>query len=199
VKPIIRHQVIFVLNLLLAVSGLALEASGNEAFRRVAEMVNDERQKVGLPRLAYNNQLEQAAVSHSKWMAKVQKMEHLQGQKPEGFETYLNSDHHHSMRITKTGYLKWQDLFDVTREGNTGHIRPKPDADERASEIIAFASRGAGPIPKQLPIVVPGWMKSPGHRAVIVKTCWKDIGAAFAFAKDGSTYYCVTFGNRPAK
>jgi uncharacterized protein YkwD len=40
-------------------------------------------------------------------------------------------------------------------------------------------------------------MKSPGHRAVIVKTCWKDIGAAFAFAKDGSTYYCVTFGNRP--
>jgi uncharacterized protein YkwD len=198
-NAIIRRRVIFVLNLLLAICGLALEASGNEAFRRVAEMVNDERQKVGLPRLAYNNQLEQAAISHSKWMAKVQKMEHLQGQKPEGFETYLNSDHHHSMRIVKTGYLKWQDLFDVTREGNTGHIRPKPDADDRVSEIIAFASRGAWPIPKQLPIVVPGWMKSPGHRAVIVKTCWKEIGAAFAFAKDGSTYYCVTFGNRPAK
>jgi hypothetical protein len=113
--------------------------------------------------------------------------------------SYLNSDHHHSMRITKTGYLKWQDLFDVTREGNTGHIRPKPDADDRVSEIIAFASRGAGPIPRQLPIVVPGWMKSPGHRAVIVKTCWKEIWAAFAFAKDGSTYYCVTFGNRPTK
>jgi uncharacterized protein YkwD len=181
-----------------AFSGIASEAFGNDAYRKVAEMVNDERQKVGLPRLTYNKQLEEAAISHSKWMAKVQKMEHLEGEKPKDLQAYLNSDHHHSTRILKTGYLKWDDLFDVTREGNTGHIRPKADANDRASEIIAFASRGAGPIPKQLPIVVPGWMKSPGHRAVIVKTCWKEIGAAFAFAKDGSTYYCVTFGN-PAK
>lgn len=187
--------------LLVAVISLVATASevvGNEGFRKVAEMVNDERQKVGLVRLTYNKQLEEAALSHSKWMAKVQKMEHLQGQKPEGFEGYLKSDHHHATRILKTGYLKWQDLFDLTREGNTGHIRPKPDADDRCSEIIAFASRGAGPIPKQLPIVVPGWMKSPGHRAVIVKTCWKDIGAAYALAKDGGTYYAVTFG-QPAE
>jgi uncharacterized protein YkwD len=178
-----------------AFSGIASEAFGNDIYRKVAEMVNDERQKVGLPRLTYNKQLEEAAISHSKWMAKVQKMEHLQGEKPKDLQAYLNSDHHHSTRILKTGYLKWEDLFDVTREGNTGHIRPKADANDRASEIIAFASRGAGPIPKQLPIVVPGWMQSPGHRAVIVKTCWKEIGAAFALAKDGSTYYCVTFGN----
>lgn len=181
---------------LAAFVGIASEASGNDVFRRVAEMVNDERQKVGLVRLTYNQQLEQAALAHSQWMAKVRKMEHLQGEKPEGFETYLKSDHHHATRILKTGYLQWQDLFDVTREGNTGYIRPKPDADDRCSEIIAFASRGAGPIPKQLPIVVPGWMKSPGHRAVIVKTCWKDIGAAFAFAADGGTYYAVTFGQK---
>lgn len=75
-----------------AFTGLAAEIHGNDGIRRVAELVNDERQKVGLPRLAYNKQLEQAALSHSKWMAKVQKMEHLQGQKPEGFEGYLNSD-----------------------------------------------------------------------------------------------------------
>lgn len=178
-----------------AFSGIASEAFGNNLYRKVAEMVNDERQKVGLPRLLYNKQLEQAAVVHSKWMAKVNKMEHLQGQKPAGFEDYLRSDHHHATRIMKTGYLQWQDLFEVTRNGNTGNIRSKPDADERCSEIIAFASRGAGPIPRQLPIVVPGWMKSPGHRAVIVKTYWKEIGAGFAFARDGATYYCVTFGN----
>lgn len=82
-------------------------------------------------------------------------MEHLQGKKPEGFEDYLKSDHHHATRILKTGYLGWQDLFDVTREGNTGHIRPKPDADDHGSEIIAFA-------------------------------------------RDGGTYYCVTFG-QPAE
>ena len=158
-------------------------------------MVNDERQQVGLPRLAYNQKLEQAALSHSKWMAKVQKMEHLQGTKPpDGFEAFLNSDHHHATRILKTGYLKWQDLFEVTRQGNTGHINPKPDADDRVSEIIAYAGPGTGNVPKQLPTVVPGWMKSPGHRAVIVKTCWKEIGAAFAVSRNGSTYYAVTFG-----
>jgi uncharacterized protein YkwD len=177
-----------------AFSGIASEAFGNDGFRRVAEMVNDERQKVGLPRLTYNNQLEKAALSHSQWMAKVGKMEHLQGQRPQDFRDYLASDHHHVTRIVKSGYLAWQDLYEVTRDGNTGHVRTKPDADDRCSEIIAFASRGAGSIPKQLPIVVPGWMKSPGHRAVIVKTCWKDIGAAFAVARDGATYYCVTFG-----
>ena len=32
------------------------------------------------------------------------------------------------------------------------------------------------------------------HRAVIVKTCWKEIGAAFAVSRNGSTYYAVTFG-----
>ena len=42
-------------------------------------MVNDERQKVGLKRLVYNEKLEQAAVSHSQWMARVGKMEHVDG------------------------------------------------------------------------------------------------------------------------
>lgn len=179
----------------LAIFALASEACPNDLFRKVAEMVNDERQKVGLVRLTYNKQLEQAALSHSQWMARVQKMEHLQGTKPpDGFEAFLNSDHHHATRILKTGYLNWQDLFEVTRQGNTGHINPKPDADDRVSEIIAYAGPGTGNVPKQLPIVVPGWMKSPGHRAVIVKTCWKEIGAAFAISRNGSTYYAVTFG-----
>jgi hypothetical protein len=57
-------------------------------------------------------------------MAKVQKMEHLQGQKPEGCEGYLSSDHHHATRILKTGYLKWQDLFDVTREAAPATFAP---------------------------------------------------------------------------
>lgn len=179
---------------LIAFGGIASEALGNDLFRRVAEMVNDERQKVGLKRLAYNTKLEQAALSHSNWMARVNKMEHLQGEKPQDFQEYLRSDHHHATRILKTGYLNWQDLFEVTREGNTGHIRTKPDADDRVSEIIAFAGPGTGNVPKQLPIVVPGWMKSPGHRAVIVKACWEEIGAAFAISRNTSTYYCVTFG-----
>jgi uncharacterized protein YkwD len=176
-------------------SEIASPALGNDLFRLVAEKVNDEREKLGLARLSYNNKLEQAALSQARWMADVQKMVHLRGETPpEGFDAFLQSDHHHATRILKTGYLDWQDLFDVTREGDKGHIHPKPDANDRVSEIIAYAGDGAGPVRKQLLVVAPGWMKSPGHRSVIVKTCWKDIGAAFATSRDGSTYYCVTFG-----
>jgi uncharacterized protein YkwD len=170
---------------LIAFASIASEALSNDLFRRVAEMVNDERQEVGLKRLAYNEKLEQAALSHSQWMARVGKMEHLQGARPQSFEEYIRSDHIHATRILKTGYL----------EGNGGQIRPKPDVDDHSSEIIAFAGQGTGSIQQQLPIVVPGWMKSPGHRAVIVKTCWKDIGGAFAISRNSSIYYCVTFGN----
>lgn len=179
---------------LIACSVVASNAFANDLFRRVAEMVNDERQKVGLKRLVYNEKLEQAAVSHSQWMARVGKMEHLQGERPQDFGDYLKSDHHHCTRILKTGYLDWQDLFDVTEDANGRHVHAKANADDHVSEIIAYAGPGNGTVPDQLPIVVPGWMRSPGHRQVIVKTCWKDIGGAFAIARDGSTYYCVTFG-----
>ncbi len=145
--------------------------------------------------LAYYERLEQAALSHSQWMARVGKMEHLQGQQPQDFGDYLKSDHHHCTRILKTGYLEWSDLFDVSNEGGIRRVHRKPDADDHVSEIIAFAGPGSGVPKQQLPIVVPGWMRSPGHRGVIVKKCWRDIGAAFAIAKDRSTYYCVTFGS----
>jgi uncharacterized protein YkwD len=180
----------------LAFAGIASEALGNDLFRQVAEMVNNERQKVGLKRLAYNNQLEQAALSHSQWMARVGKMEHLQGEKAQDFGDYLKSDHDHATRIMKSGYFQWQDLFDLNQQGNNAQVRSKGNIEERLSEIIAFAGPDTGTVPQQLPIVVPGWMKSPGHRAVIVKNCWNDIGAAFATSRNGSAYYCVTFGNR---
>jgi uncharacterized protein YkwD len=168
----------------------ATEAFGNDLFRYLAEMVNDERQKVGLSRLVYNKQLEQAALSHSHWMARDANMEHLQVQSPKKFIEYFKIDHNHATRIMKTGYLDWQDLFD--RNGD--NVRSKPDADEHVSEIIAYAGPGTGFIQHQLPVIVPGWMRSPGHKEAILKNYWKDIGGAFAVSRNGSVYYCITFG-----
>ena len=179
----------------IAVLASPLEARGNDLFHRVAEMVNDERQKLGLPRLTYDGRLEQAALSQAQWMAKVGKMVHLRGEMPKRFEEWLACEHHHANRVFKTCYLKWEDLYTLSVKGNGASIEAKQGANDRCSEVIAFASAGAGPVPRPLPIVVPGWMNSPGHRATIVKTCWRDIGAAFAVARDGSTYYCVVFGN----
>jgi uncharacterized protein YkwD len=41
--------------------------------------------------------------------------------------------------------------------------------------------------------VVRGWMKSPPHRRNILGS-FHDIGAAYATAVDGRSYWCVTFG-----
>lgn len=189
-KPTLRCIGVFV----IVAFSHASTSLGNDLFRKVASMVSDERQKIGLSRLDYDERLEKAALSQARWMAQVGRMEHLRGERPKDFGDYLRSDHHHATRILKTGYVRWQDLFDVREEGGRKHVTAKPDADNHVSEIIAFAGPNTGTAPRQLPIVVPGWMKSPGHRAVIVKPGWRHIGAATATARDGSTYYCVTFG-----
>ena len=46
--------------------------------------------------------------------------------------------------------------------------------------------------------VMVGWMKSPGHRRNILGP-YPEIGVGRAIAKDGASYWCVTFGTpRPS-
>ena len=45
--------------------------------------------------------------------------------------------------------------------------------------------------------VMNGWMRSPGHRRNILGR-FSEIGAACAIASDGTTYWCVTFGDPEA-
>lgn len=168
----------------------ASESFGNDLFHQMTNMVNNERQRFGLIKLEYNNKLEQAALSHSHWMAQVGRMSHTQGQLSNKFLEYLSSDYDHAARIMKTGYVDWQDLFD--RNGDV--VLKKSGADRHVSEIIAYASPGNGTVHNQLPIIVRGWMNSPGHKEAILKNYWQHIGGAFAVSRDGSVYYCVTFG-----
>ncbi len=58
-----------------------------------------------------------------------------------------------------------------------------------ASENIGWNERDAAE-------VVAAWMASPGHRANILGD-FADVGAAVAYAVDGSPYWCCVFG-RPA-
>lgn len=179
---------------LVACFAVASDAYGEDLFRRVAEMVNDERHKLGLKRLAYNDKLEQAALSQARWMAEVGRMEHLRGERPANLQDFKASEWHHVHRVIKTGYLKWEDLYDLEVNGASAQLHAKPFADDYASEIISKGDPNTGHPTTQLPIVVPGWMRSPGHRAAIVKTSWEEIGGAYAMSRDGSTFWCVVFG-----
>ena len=57
---------------------------------------------------------------------------------------------------------------------------------ERAAENIACGQT-------MIAEVMRGWMTSPGHRRNILGK-YSQIGTACAIAKDGTRYWCVTFG-----
>ena len=44
-----------------------------------------------------------------------------------------------------------------------------------------------------VPSVMDGWMRSPGHRRNILGK-YEEIGVGRAIARDGASYWCVTFG-----
>lgn len=46
--------------------------------------------------------------------------------------------------------------------------------------------------------VMAGWMKSPGHRRNILGK-FSEIGVGRAIARDGASYWCVTFGTPPER
>src|SRR5262249_9105442 len=66
-------------------------------------------------------------------------------------------------------------------------IEAEGSPSRRAAENIA-AGRFAGDALMQT------WMHSPGHRRNILGA-FSQIGAAYATAEDGTTYWCVTFGD----
>lgn len=45
-----------------------------------------------------------------------------------------------------------------------------------------------------VPAAMQGWLNSPGHRAAILSRSYTAMGAAVAHGRDGSPYWCTTFG-----
>jgi uncharacterized protein YkwD len=56
----------------------------------------------------------------------------------------------------------------------------------RCGENVSFG-------PRTVETVMKGWMKSPSHKANILGN-YSQIGAAYATARDGTSFWCVTFG-----
>jgi len=157
-------------------------------------LINQQRVANGLPKLKYNNKLEKAAQFHANWMAKVDKMEHLQDHLPTSYLEYRNSTHHSVNRIIKSGYFEFEDAFDVINYNNRMLVRKKIYADRMQGEVIA---RGENvrfmSYEKQIQVIVPGWMRSPGHKKEILSN-YKEMGVGYAI-KNRNSYWCVNFGN----
>ncbi len=159
--------------------------------RDVAQRLNAQRMQHGLKALTYNKTLEKAAQAHAEWMARNQRMEHLQDA-PHSLDEHRTCNQHPANRAINAGYLRWDDLFTVETRPDGAVVHAKPAANEMVSEIIAKAANAGHPA-TQPATIVPGWMNSPGHRKTILTPSFREFGIGTACIGN-DTYWAVVFG-----
>ena len=158
--------------------------------RDVAQRLNAERAQHGLQRLTYNTTLEKAAQAHAEWMARNQRMEHLQDA-PRSLDAHRTCSQHPANRVINAGYFRWDDLFTIENQPNGAVVHPKPAANSLVGEIIAKGANAGHPA-TQTATIVPGWMNSPGHRKTILTPQFQEFGIGTACIGN-DTYWCVVF------
>lgn len=195
-NPKIRAVVVKAATLFFAAALLMLAAppaAAQEAqfVRDVARRINVERTRHGLAALSYDTKLEKAAQAHAEWMARNQRMEHLQ-EAPRSLDEHRTCNQHPANRVINAGYFQWDDLFLVETRADGAIVHPKPAANDRVGEIIAKGANAGHPA-TQPSTIVPGWMNSPGHRKTILNAPYREFGIGTACIGN-DTYWCVVFG-----
>ena len=189
------NRVIFLFIILVAGFMPVAKAQNVGFVQDVANRLNKERVRHQLKPLKYNATLAKAAQFHAEWMARNQKMEHLQ-EEAKSLEDHRTCTHHPINRAIKAGYIKWDDVFRQEDRPEGQIVHAKEDANDYVGEIIA-AGWNAGHPATQPPTVVPGWMNSPGHRKEILTAHYQEMGIGTA-VNGNNTFWCVVFG-RPKK
>jgi len=160
-------------------------------------LINQQRRNNGLSPLTQNYQLQKAAQSHADWMAQVGRMEHVQEHdKPRSYAHHKVCDWIHINRIIKAGYFDYEDCFRAKHIPNGIVADTVPGVNNMSGEIIA-AGWGVGNMGYSQQLqqhVVPGWMRSPGHRKEILTRNYEEMGVGYAVGAKGS-FWCVTFGD----
>lgn len=183
-------------SLLLAGGGLmlvAMPAVAQDApfVRDVAQRLNAQRVQNGLKALKYNKTLEKAAQAHAEWMARNQRMEHLQDA-PRSLDEHRTCNQHPANRAINAGYFRWDDLFTVETRPDGAIVHAKPAANELVSEVIAKGANAGHPA-TQTATIVTGWMNSPGHRQAILTPSFREFGIGTACIGN-DTYWAVVLG-----
>ena len=182
-------KIIFTLLLFFA-SNICLSQNPIE---KTFELINYNRKINGLNSLVWNDKLEKAAKSHSNWMAQVGMMVHLRGNKPASFFELQNAEHHPVDRIIKAGYYPIEKIYKFS----PNQVNSIENADDFWGEIIAHGKPGGNrSYPYRSDIVVDGWMKSPGHKAQILKPTIEEMAVALTATPNGDVFWCVVFGKQ---
>ena len=135
--PAMTRLVSFLITVLAFVAFAPPAKAQNVGFvQDVANRINNERKQKGLRQLKYNKTLEKAAQAHAEWMARNQKMEHLQ-EESKSLEDHRTCTHHPINRAINAGYIRWDDVFSLENRPEGQIVHAKEDADDYVGEIIA--------------------------------------------------------------
>jgi uncharacterized protein YkwD len=165
--------------------------------KQTFDMINHQRKLNNLNYLKWNEKLAKAAKNHSIWMAKVGRMEHTRGQSPKSFEDFKKSENHPVDRIIKSGYYSIDKIYNIKYSPTGVSVNTVSNVDDYWGEIIAHGRPGADKsYPYRADIAVGGWMRSPGHKAQILKPSFQEMGVSITPNSRGEVFWCVAFGKR---
>ena len=183
------HKILIILFFVL----FSCEAVAQELLHLNKEIfykINRIRNNNGLVTLKINQKLNLAADSQSDWMSQVRRMDHLR-KMPDSFDKYKTCSYHPVNRVVKSGYYKFEDLFNTNYRNNHIVFEPKDIAKKNIGEIIAMSK--AMDQSYNTNIIVTGWMNSPGHRKAILTPHYREMGIGISSPRYGEVYWCVVF------
>lgn len=136
---------------------------------KIFKLVNAERVKYGLKPLKASEKLSKIALGHSKDMVIRNYMSHVT---PDGLTP--------NDRAKKAGYNIKKKKQNSTRIGVGENIAMRQDEMDSNGNISYYLQ----PVDKVAPLIVEGWMNSPGHRANILNSDYNLVGTGVAVSKD---------------
>lgn len=148
--------------------------------KQIHELVNRERRAKGLPVLAWNGRLADAARRHSSDMATRGYFSH---QSPEGGDfsrRYRDAGYSCQVPAPNGIYTGGENIFQNSLYSRIITENGRARYDWNSANVISETT-------------VKGWMNSAGHRKNILMPYWKSEGIGIAVSPDGKIYITQNF------
>ena len=156
------------------------EINISELEKQIHDLINEEREKRGLPALAWNDKLNIIARKHSQDMANRNYFAHSD---PEGHDfsyRYRQEGFNCEVRVGNYIYMGAENIFQNNLYSSVTYYGGVPSYDWNTQEEIAEST-------------VQGWMNSPGHRQNILTAYWESEGIGVAISDDDKVYITEDF------
>lgn len=151
-----------------------------ELEKQIHALINREREKQGLSRLAWDEDLVKIARNHSRDMAKRNYFSH---NSPEGHDfsyRYRRSGYSCSIPEKNFVYGGAENIFQNNLYDRVVYVNREARYDWNSMKQIAETT-------------VKGWMNSPGHRKNILTPRWRSEGIGVAISPDDKVYVTQNF------